>query len=97
MGSRSWLCEAAVGGIEVTASIRETGGRHPVCGSLAQAEGMFIAKTRIAHEADVRPKLKGVCALGPGKVIQKLIHWDLSIVAVSDALIESVEQIPRLV
>src|SRR4030081_1780489 len=96
--SRCRLSESPIGGIEVSAvGVGKAGRRHPVCGSLAQAEGMFVAETRIADKADVCPKLKRVRAAGPGKIIKELIYRDLRIVALGDALVQAVEQVPRLI
>ena len=77
--------------------VGEAGWGHPVRCALPDAEGMFVADARIAGEAGVATELQRVPAFGPGKVVSEIVNRSLRIVAVNDALIEAIENIPLLV
>jgi len=59
--------------------------------------GVQKTRARIAGKANRRPELKAMIFLGPGKVIQKVVHSHLEIVAIGEALIQPQKRVPRLV
>src|SRR5207245_9892058 len=72
------------------ASIGETGGGHPVGGTLSYAKGMFQAEARIADLADIACQLKGVFALRQGEIVKQIVRGRLRFVTVSEYWIEFV-------
>src|ERR1700675_4431235 len=83
--------------------IQSTGGsgkpnrRRPVGCPNAQVRGVQKARAGIAREPNRGPKLQCMSLLGPGEIIQKVMHTRLEIVAVGDALIKPQKSVPRLV
>src|SRR5262252_2842989 len=74
----------------VNGGIGKARGRHPVGGTLADAERVLVTQTRVAREANISTQLQAVRSLGPGKIIDKIVDGGLGIVSVVDALVESV-------
>src|ERR1700740_1155354 len=57
---------------------------------------MFVAETRISGKPEIRSELQRVRAFRPGNIVQEVVYRSLCVMAVIDALIQAIEDIPLL-
>ena len=57
---------------------------------------MFVADAGSSSESGVNSELKCVPRVSPGKIVENVVYWGLSVMAVIESLIQTVKRIPFL-